>query len=294
MGLFVVWFVSMSNAATLSRRPPPRVEPPPPAEARRQRGRALFALGLKRAWEGILPKVSVALAGIITLFMLGIALASARRDVQLTHVAPATASLLAWGSGVLIAFAGAVRMFERDRADGIRVLLDARGRGVMSYVVARAGGLALLLALPVLVGSTLTGLAAAAAATEWSRTVDALEGTAAAIAYSIAFAAILAPVAVAALGARSRAGGYGFLFIVLVLPAVFSGLTAKIVPGPWGGLVSIPGVVDGVRDGLMPPYDLLQTLRALLVLLVLGGIAVAVIRGQLARDTTEAARRRDP
>lgn len=284
----------MESAATLSRRPPPRVEPPPPEEARRGRARALFALGLTRAWEGVLPKISVVLALIITLFMLGIALTSARRPVDLSHVAPATASILAWGAGVLIAFAGAVRMFERDRTDGIRVLLDARGRGVMSYVVARAGGLALLLFVPVALGSTLTGLAAAAAATEWSRTVEALQGTIAALAYSVAFAAILAPVAIAALGARSRAGGYGLLFLVLVFPAALSGVTAKIVPEPWGGLVSIPGVVDGVRDGLMPPIDPLQTLRALLVLLILGGIAVAVIRGQLARDASATHERRDP
>ena len=85
----------MESAATLSRRAPPRVEPPPPEEARRGRARALFALGLTRAWEGVLPKISVVLALIITLFMLGIALTSARRPVDLSHVAPATASILA-------------------------------------------------------------------------------------------------------------------------------------------------------------------------------------------------------
>ncbi len=280
----------MSNAATVSRRPPPRVDPPPAEDARRLRRRALFALGLSRAWEGVLPKIGLALGVIITLFMLGIALTSARRAVDLTHVAPATASLLAWGSGVLTAFAGAARVFERDRTDGIRVLLDARGRGVMSYVGARAGGLALLLFVPVALGSALTGLAAAAAATEWARTVQALEGTIAALAYSLAFAAILAPVALAALGARSRAGGYGLLFLVLVMPAILSGLTSKLVPEPWGGLVSIPGAVDGVRDGLMPPYDPLGTLRALIVLLVLGGLAVLVVRRQLARDARDQGR----
>lgn len=243
---------------------------------------------MARAWEGVLPKISLFVAVLITLAMLGIALTSARRDaVDLTHVAPATAGMLAWGSGVLFAFAGAARVFERDRADGIRGLLDARGRGVMAYVGSRAGGLAVLLAAPIAIGSVLTGLAAAAAATTWPRTIAALEGTLGALLYAIAFAAVLAPVSLAALGARSRAGGYGVLFFVLVLPSALAPLTAKIVPSGWEELVSIPGAVDAFRDGVLPPFDPLGSLRALIALALVVGLAVAIVRAQLARSEAE-------
>ena len=243
--------------------------PPAPEHAGRVRRRALVALGFRRAWEGILPKVSVAFGALLTVIMLSIAIAAARQDVDLHNVAAATARVLGWGAGVLAAFAAAARALDRDRDDGYFALLESRGAHLGAYLWARIGGLALLLLVVVAGGTLITGLAA-------------LRGTAAGVAYAVAFSVTVAPLAMAALGARSRTGGYGVLFLVLVVPELMASVTSELVPEPWGDVVSIPAALDSLREGLNAPLDPARCARAVFALAGVIVLATLVVRSQAA------------
>jgi len=240
------------------------------------------ALGFRRAWEGILPKVSVAFGALLTVIMLSIAIAAARQDVDLHNVAAATARVLGWGAGVLAAFAAAARALDRDRDDGYFALLESRGAHLGAYLWARIGGLALLLLVVVAGGTLITGLAATLAARSGTSALAALRGTAAGVAYAVAFSVTVAPLAMAALGARSRTGGYGVLFLVLVVPELMASVTSELVPEPWGDVVSIPAALDSLREGLNAPLDPARCARAVFALAVVIVLATLVVRSQAA------------
>lgn len=271
----------MPTAADVETAPAgPR--PPAPERARQVRLRALVALGFGRAWEGILPKVSVAFGALLTVIMLSIAIAAARRDVDLHNVATATARVLGWGAGVLAAFAAAARALDRDRDDGYFALLESRGAHLGAYLWARIGGLALLLLVVVAGGTLITGLAATLAARSGTSALVALRGTVAGVAYAVAFSVTVAPLAMAALGARSRTGGYGVLFLVLILPELMASVTSELVPEPWGDVVSIPAALDSLCNGLSSPLDPARCARAVFALGVVIALATLVVRSQAA------------
>jgi hypothetical protein len=240
------------------------------------------ALGFGRAWEGVLPKISVAFGALLTMVMLSIAVAAARRDVDLHNVATATASILGWGAGVLAAFAAAARALERDRDEGYFALLESRGAHLSAYLWARIGGLTLLLVVIIAGGTLITGLGATMAARSGTSALAALHGTAVGVVYSIAFSVTLAPLAMAALGARSRAGGYGVLFLVLVLPELLASISAGLVPEPWSDVVSIPAALDSLREGLSAPLDPARCARAVFALAIVVALSILVVRSQAA------------
>ena len=228
----------------------------PPERSARTFGRRLSLawLGVFLARRGVIARISLGIAGLTVVAAIVAAFLMARGPrPPLEHLPPLTASVLAWGAGVLIAFAGAAHAFRTDRTEGITALLRARGASARAHVWSRMGGLTLLLALVVGAGTLLGGLVATLVATRAGVALRTLQATCAATVYAAAFALTLGPLAMAALGARSRIGGYGWLVTVLVLPELFAPVTRSVVPSGWTDLVSIPAALGALRGALMPP-----------------------------------------
>ncbi len=247
------------------------------------RSRALFALAAKRAVSGILTTIAFVIAGLTVLGCLVLA-AATRTSPSAPLVPIATAWLLAWGAGILLAFSAAAKALHRDRDEGIVDLLVSRGHRRGTYVLARVGALAAVLSIVVGGGTLVVGAVCTLLAMGAHHVIGALQGTFAGCVYSACFAAMVAPIAFAALGARSRAGGYLWLVVVLVVPAMLSGFTSKLVPSGWEALVSVPGALDAVRSAVAPPgIDLLGLVRALVVAALVSGIAILVVRAEASR-----------
>jgi hypothetical protein len=259
-----------------------------PKKRRRALVHPLVHLGLHLARSGAMSVVSMVLAGIITLGGVTVAFALARRGGRAVADVPGiTASALAWGAGVLLAFGVASQVLRKDRDQGVRALVEARRGGANTYLTARVGGLVALLLAIVGGGTLLTALAALALAGRGS-VLRVAQSSGAAIVYAVAFAITLGPLAVATLGARSRAGGYLWLLFVLVLPELFQGWTDEILPYEWRDLGSIPGALGVLRAALTPPgLDFGRFIRAFVVLAAVTVIATLAIRAQLARVDSE-------
>lgn len=270
----------MLSATTLSTTP-------------RARRRALGALGLELARRGVLAKVSLAVAALTVSGALVATATVARRSgaAALEQAPSLTAATLAWGAGVLFAFAVSVHVLKRDREGGVMALLRARGAPLGGYLVTRVGGLTAMLALVVAGGTLLVGVLAVALGTRGGAALRATQGTAAALAYALAFAAVLGPLAMAALGARSRAGGYVTLLFVLVLPELLAPVAAAVLPYGLGEMASIPGALTALRVALMPPgVDGWRAGKALFVLAIVVAASLAAVR----RSAGAAARAESP
>jgi hypothetical protein len=219
-----------------------------------------------------------------------IAVARGDRSEGLASVPLVASSALAWGAGTLLAFAASVHAFRSDRDRGIRALIAARARSDGEYLWSRVLGLTRVLAAVTVGGTFIVGVSSALAARGGHLALRTLESTGAAIVFSLAFAATLAPVALATLGARSRVGGYLALVFVLVLPELLQGWVTSILPEGWGELASIPGALGALRASLLPwVADPLRFTRALAVLALVVALALLVVRGQLARFDREPA-----
>lgn len=249
-----------------------------------QRRWALFALGLSRARAGVLAHLALGFAALTTLGALALVPgARTAGSAALERLPSATSSLLAWGAGVTLAFAAALQVLRRDRTNGVRALATAHGHDANAYLAARVLGLAALVAIVIGGGTVIVGAAAALASHGTHHAALALQGTAAGCVYATAFAATVAPVAIAALGARSRADGYLWLLAVLVVPEALSGLTGRVVPEEWSDLVSIPGALGALRAALAPPgFDVAHGARALVVIVVIALCAAGAARAALA------------
>jgi hypothetical protein len=248
---------------------------------------ATLALGVSLAARGALAKASIGLAVIAGVATAGMALAA--RGGQLTRV-PTTASLIvAWSAGVMIAFGASLRALPRDREDGVVALLRARGVSATAYVRGRIAGLVVVLALAV-GGATLAACVAATAGAHPPGAV--LRASAAAMVYALAFAITLGPVAMAALGARTRAGGYLTLLAVLILPEAIESYTARILPPGWHELTSIPAALEAVRGAVLSPHSSPAAARAAAGLagVVLASFALALARVPRAEDAAGPAR----
>jgi hypothetical protein len=241
----------------------------------------MLRVGMARTLEGFSPKLAIAIGVLSTVVALALAVSSAKREGNLGAVPVLTASVLAWGTGVLLCFAASMRAFARDREEGWRALLARHGFGDGAYLGARIGGLALVVVLVDGIGTALVGVTALLGAHDHAALSDALSGTVASLAYSIAFALVVAPVAVATLAPRPRGAGYLFLLSVLVVPALVAGWTSELVPEGWGELVSIPGALDALREGLQGSPDPTRVVRAAAVLAIVAIGAVGWARAQL-------------
>jgi hypothetical protein len=208
-----------------------------------------FALGVWLASRGGLSAASFVLAGAAALASLGAAIAirGGRGAIELPTLA---SSAVAWSVGVTLAFGSALRAIERDRDQGVLDLAHARGVGATAYVRGRVAGLVAVLAMTVGSVALVAGLAATA---EARPALASLRTAAGALAYALAFAATMGPLAMAALGARTRARGYFTLLALLALPELLSPWTADLLPPGWHELTSIPAALAAVRAGVASP-----------------------------------------
>jgi hypothetical protein len=241
----------------------------------------LLRSAMARAVEGVMPKVSIVVAILTTLGALVFALgAHGAHGEAASRVAPFAAGLLAWGGGVLLCFASSIRAFDRDRDDGWDLLLARHGVRISSYLVARISGLAVVTGLLVAPGTFVVALGELLAARDAPSAHAALAGMFAGVVYAVAFSAVVAPIALAALGARNRASGYLFLLGVLVVPALVSEWTGQFFPDDWSELVSVPGALDALRDAALGAEGA-RALRAIVVLASVFVIASLWARSQL-------------
>lgn len=247
-----------------------RMTPRSPARsANASRYAPLLALGASLARRGILARFAIGIGISTIIFACAIAIAVGRRGGEAPiHTVPlVTSSALAWGAGFLLAFSSAAHALRRDRAEGVQHLLVARTTSLRAYVIARIGGLAAVLAALCAGGTLLTGLVAVAASTRAGGVPRTLQATAAAFVFSLAFAAVVAPISFAALGARSRVGGYFFLLFIVVVPELFAALLSGVLPDSLLEVIAIPSALAALRSALAPgSFDVLRTMRALVAI----------------------------
>jgi hypothetical protein len=211
----------------------------------------MLAFGVWLAARGPLARAAIVLSALGALASIAAAVAVARRGgAGATQLPVVVAFAESWGVGTLLAFASSVHALRRDREEGLVALARSRGISRMAFAWGRIGGLSVVMAAAV----GLPTLVAALGATSTSHATAAVaRSSLGAIVYALAFSAVIGPLAMAALGARTRAGGYLSLLAVLVLPELLSPLTASLLPGGWDELTSIPAALDALRLGAEAP-----------------------------------------
>jgi hypothetical protein len=238
---------------------------------------APLALGVWLASRNALVRLSLVLAALVAVFSVGIAVATKGR---LAAQLPTMVSLgTAWSLGVTLAFGGGLRAIAHDEDDGVLALVHMRAVPEARYARGRVGGLILLLALSVGGATLVAALAATAVAAErWTVGKESV----AALAYALAFAVVIGPVAFAALGTGTRAGGYLILVGVLALPELAAPWTAGLLPDGWHELTSIPAALDAVRAGVASPStDGLALVRAVAGLAAVVAASLAVVQARV-------------
>ena len=214
----------------------------------RARSAALVGLGAWLASSGGLARTGLVATGLLGLGATIAALvSSSTRGAFLPELAPLA---ICWGGGVMLAFGASLRALPLDRDQGVLALVRARGASAADYVRSRVLGLVVVLAMAVGGCTAVACLAAIAAAHGGASVVRSSLG---AVVYALLFAATLGPVAMAALGARTRAGGYLSLLAVLVVPELLAGFTARLLPRGWHELTSIPEALAAVRAAVVHP-----------------------------------------
>jgi hypothetical protein len=242
---------------------------------------SLLLFGMSLARRGILPVASLVVCVFTSLVLALVTLVLALRGPQSpAHDVPLIASgALAWGGGFLLAFAAAAHALRRDRTEGIRDLLVSRTTSLRGYLLARLGGLALLIAICVAGGTLFCGLVGMAGAARAEGVPRMLHATMAGVAYSLAFSVVVAPISFAALGARSRVGGYLFLLAVVTIPEIVVGLMGGSLPVSIADVLSIPSALSALRSSLAPgSVDLWRATRAVVALSLVTAFAVALVR----------------
>ena len=247
---------------------------------------SLVALGFFLARRGATAAMGL---GLSLLFVLGfgalsILLARRHEWEALARVPLLASSALAYGVGVLVAFAVSTRMFRRDEDDGVRELLRSRGIGPFGYLAARVVGLSMALAILVGGGSVLVGVVSMLVSHARVPALHTLQASLAAVVFGVAFAVTFAPVAMATLGARSRGGGYLALLAVLVIPELLRPTLDRLVAPRWLEVLSIPGALASLRASIAPVgFDLFMFGRAAVVLVAIILLALLIVRAELRR-----------
>jgi len=239
----------------------------------------LVGLGVWLAARGALVRVSLGLAALGAL--VSIVAAAAMRGTSAIQTLPSIASSgFAWGAGSTLAIGGALRALRYEREQGVAALVRARGVGVAAYTAGRVTGLVVVLATAVAGGTLVAGLAATAAATHHAPAVA--RSSAAALAFSLAFAATLGPLAMATVGGRAKRGGYFWLLVVLVLPELLAPWTRDLLPAGWSELTSIPAALEAVRAGVQTAGPaLVHAARAIVGLVAVVAASLLVIRARV-------------
>ncbi len=251
---------------------------------------ALLSLGISLARGRVLVRIAWVMAALMALVGAAVAAYLGRegRSAPLPSLLVLASAVYAYGAGFLVAFAGATQAFRRDRDEGIRALVEAHGATRGEYLVARAAGLAIVVAVAAVGATLLTGVIAMLSAARLGLFVETGGALLAALLATALFSVVVTLVALAALGGRTRMGGYFFLLLVFVAPEGLSAWTSQLVPGGWGRLVSLPGILTAFQEALTPgTFDgalLARSSAALVAALLVGGLAV---RAELARIEAE-------
>jgi hypothetical protein len=224
----------------------------------------------------------------VTVIALALALVRHGSAATLVQLPAATSSALAWGAGVPVAFAASIHAFRDDRARGIRSLLHARGARVGEYAYGRMLGLALLLFAVVGGGTLVCGGAGMLLASTVGASGRAAESLLSSLVFALAFAVVMSPMALAAIGGRSRAGGYVGLLVLLVLPEVLEPWTSSLVPAEWSGLLSVPSALTALRSSLTShTIDGARFARAACVVAAFAALCFVLARAEIARLDAE-------
>lgn len=253
---------------------------PEPTPLARPRPALLVAMGLGLARRGILAAFALVVSALTVVAMCVLVLVLRdRSDRAPLHDVPLLASsALAWGGGFALAFGVAVHALRRDVNEGLRHLLEARHVDLRGYLLLRVGGLAALLAIVVAGGTVVVGLVATLLGLGVGLAGRAAQATFASAAFGVAFAVVIAPTAVAALGARTRVGGYLFLASVVVLPEILVSALGGGLPSGLAEVLSIPSALAALRGALAPGgLDALRLARALASLAVFASLATALV-----------------
>jgi hypothetical protein len=238
--------------------------------------RQSLALGVWLATRGAIAATGFVLAIVASaLSVMAIVGASARAASRVPWF---TAEIGAWAVGASIAIGGAWHAVRRDRDEGILALVRARGLSAASYVQGRVLGLAVVVAAAVAGPTLVAGLAAVSLARPpWL----AVRVTLGALVYAVAFAATIAPLALAALSARTKLGGYLSLVAVLGVPEIAAPWTAAMLPPGWGELTSIPSALTAVGAVFASPEARVHAGRAAAGLLAIVAASVLVVVARL-------------
>lgn len=241
----------------------------------------LALLGAALARRGPMVVVSLVVSAVTAIGLAILAFGFARRGASApVHDVPLLASsALAWGGGFLHAFSASASALRRDRTDGIRDLFVTRTTSIRGYLFGRIAGLALLLAVVLGGGTLLVGGVAILAETNGPAVLRTMRATLASVVFVVAFSAVMAPIALAALGARTRVSGYVFLLLAVFLPELFVLWTKSSWPASVVELLAPPSALDALRASLAPgAVDPFRMVRALVALAVFAAIAVFFVR----------------
>jgi hypothetical protein len=245
----------------------------------------MLALGTWLAARGAMAVAGMVMAALAAVaFVVLAAVVGAHGGGGAASLPAVASSAIAWSAGMTLAFGAALRAVRRDREHGIVDLARARAVGLARYVRGRVGGLVLLLAITVGGATLVAGLAATTVARP---SLPAARATLGALAYALAFAATMGPVSLAALGARTRGGGYLALVAVLGLPELLARWSMEWLPEGWHELTSIPAALAAVRAGVVAPAAMGASLaRALAGLMAVVALSLFVVAAR-ARRTDE-------
>lgn len=245
-----------------------------------------LALGMTLARRGPLAVMAIVVSVVTALGVAAIALTLAREgdDAPVSSVPTLASSAIVWGGAFLQAVGVAAGALRRDRVEGIRQLFVVRTTSLRGYLLARVAGLAAVLAIVAGGGTLLVSGVAIVAATRTHALLLTVQSTVGAVLYAIAFAAVIAPVAFATLGSRTRIGGYFALLLVLVFPELVVGAFGSRLPSDIAELCAIPSALAALRSALAPgSFDVPRLLRAAVALAVFTGVAALLVRRDAAR-----------
>ena len=249
-----------------------------------------MALGASLARRGILAGFALAVSLLTVLGMGVLAVVLKQRDAEATlHDVPLVASsALAWGGGFALAFGAAVHALRRDVSEGLREALALRSVDLRGYLVLRVGGLAALVALAVAGGAAVVGVFSALLGVGAGVVLRSLHATLASVLFGLGFAVVIAPTAMAALGARTRVGGYLFLLGVVVLPELAVTAASSVLPAALRDVLSIPSALGALRASVAPgSFDLARLARAVIALATFTALTLALVRREAASVTSE-------